>query len=376
MAITSTASITTGTLPPGLSISVVNGVAKLIGTPTTAGTYNFTTKLTRSAGIEATKAFTLVVAVPSSDTTLPTGTISAVANSSTQVTVTYSGADNVAVASYTLEYSINNTTWSPLLTNVTTTTPYVHTARTPDTTYYYRLRVKDTNNNVSSDILTNIDTPPDSTLPIANTLNLVANSPSQVTITYSATDNASIDAYYLEWSPNGTSGWQFLVNGNSTATPYIHTGLTPSTVYYYRFRARDTSGNYSSGYQTGNISTLASGAVTASMTATTVSSSSISIAYSASHASGIASQTLEYSLNGTSGWTTLTLTGTPFVHTGLTASTQYYYRYKAIANDTTASAYILDNTITSAASSGGSGNNLTDSSGNFLTDSAGNELIT
>lgn len=60
--------ITVGTLPPGLSIVAATGV--ISGTPTTAGTYNFTGRVTDSAASTASVAYTVVIAAAASR---PTG---------------------------------------------------------------------------------------------------------------------------------------------------------------------------------------------------------------------------------------------------------------------------------------------------------------
>ena len=53
-------SFVSGTLPPGLFVQASPGRVK--GTPTTAGTFNFTVRVNDSAGNFATGPFTIVVA--------------------------------------------------------------------------------------------------------------------------------------------------------------------------------------------------------------------------------------------------------------------------------------------------------------------------
>ena len=68
-------SISAGSLPAGLSLGASTGI--ISGTPTTAGTYSFTIKLTDSVGGIATKAFSITIRpVPTITTTsLPNGRI-------------------------------------------------------------------------------------------------------------------------------------------------------------------------------------------------------------------------------------------------------------------------------------------------------------
>lgn len=73
-------SISTGTLPTGVSIDP--GTGQLSGTPSASGTFEFTVMATDAGGVEATKAFTVVVAAAPVITTesLATSTVSATYN--------------------------------------------------------------------------------------------------------------------------------------------------------------------------------------------------------------------------------------------------------------------------------------------------------
>ena len=77
---TLTWSVSSGSLPPGLSLSSSTGL--LSGTPTTGGSYAFTVKITDTAGGSATQAATLVIAaVPSLANAAPPSGQAAVAYS-------------------------------------------------------------------------------------------------------------------------------------------------------------------------------------------------------------------------------------------------------------------------------------------------------
>ncbi|KRD79436.1 putative Ig domain-containing protein [Lysobacter sp. Root983] len=70
--------ITAGALPAGLSLNTTSGA--LTGTPTAAGTFNFTVRATDANNFSGTRAYTLVVAAPTTviaPTTLPNGTVAA-----------------------------------------------------------------------------------------------------------------------------------------------------------------------------------------------------------------------------------------------------------------------------------------------------------
>lgn len=84
----------------------------------------------------------------------------------------------------------------------------------------------------------------DITQPTAGSLSLVVDSSTQITVSHTgASDNVGIDHIVLEWSPNGTSSWTTL--SSDTSFPYVHSGLTASTAYYYRATVYDAAGNNS-----------------------------------------------------------------------------------------------------------------------------------
>jgi hypothetical protein len=99
-------SVTSGTLPAGLTMSAAGVIS---GTPSTAGSSTFTVTATDSTPASGSKAFTLTVdAAPSSggggDTTAPTGSVSidggATTTASTAATLALSAADATGVVAY------------------------------------------------------------------------------------------------------------------------------------------------------------------------------------------------------------------------------------------------------------------------------------
>jgi hypothetical protein len=92
--------VISGALPASLSLSPGGSIS---GTPTTAGTFNFTVQVTDAVGATATKALSITVTV---DTIAPTLTITSPAPpthtaTSTPLTVTGTAGDNVGVAQVT-----------------------------------------------------------------------------------------------------------------------------------------------------------------------------------------------------------------------------------------------------------------------------------
>ena len=93
-----TFSITSGSLPPGLTLNTSTGA--ITGTPTTAGTYNFTSQVVDSQGNTATSSCSIVVSSSTLTLSCPTGTA--------QVGVAYSSAlvASGGVAPYTFSVTI------------------------------------------------------------------------------------------------------------------------------------------------------------------------------------------------------------------------------------------------------------------------------
>lgn len=100
----------------------------------------------------------------------------------------------------------------------------------------------------------------DVTAPTAPTITATETSSSAISIalTAAATDAVGVTGYELDWSPNGSSSWTNLPGVTVAGSfPYSHTGLSASTAYYYRSRARDAAGNWGN-YGISNATTDAS----------------------------------------------------------------------------------------------------------------------
>lgn len=126
---------------------------------------------------------------------------------------------------------------------------------------------------------------------------------------------------------------------NGTVSPVQHTGLTFGTIYYYIAYSYDGLGNYTSGV---TASAVYSVAPPTALTATAISVSQINLAYTLNALSNnvviatAATSTFGTPVNGTvlnvndpiTGGGTVIYNGplAAFSHTGLTASTAYYYK--------------------------------------------------
>ena len=169
--------------------------------------------------------------------------------------------------------------------------------------------------------------------PLPAPTNLSASAVSITQINLSWTDNASSETgFRIERSQDGTSFTEINTVGTNVTT-YGDTGLSASTQYWYRVRAYVGSGL--SGYSNQATATTPAPppqppAAPTSLNATAVSSSQISLVWS-DNASNETGFRIERSQDGTS-FTEISTVGanvTTYADTGLSASTQYWYRVRA-----------------------------------------------
>ncbi len=202
----------------------------------------------------------------------------------------------------------------------------------------------------------------DTTAPTVTSFTATAASSSQINIAYAATDNVGVTGWDLDFSTDNAT-WTALLANSTVASPYAHTGRTASTLYYYRFRARDAAGNVSA-YATSNATTSAASGDTTPPTITSisvdaVSSSQINLSYAATDNVGVTGWDIDWSPNGTTGWTVLlanSAAASPYAHTALTASTTYHYRFRARDAAGNVSGYL---TATATTQAGGGGADTT-----------------
>ncbi len=137
---------------------------------------------------------------------------------------------------------------------------------------------------------------------------LMAVSVSSSQINLAWTDNAANETgFRIERSPNGSSNWTEIATTDANVTSYQNTGLTASTIYYYRVRAYNATGN--SGYSnTANATTQAAATVPiapSGLTAEALSPSSVRLNWNdnSNNETGFEIQRQHTSLNT---WVTVT----------------------------------------------------------------------
>ncbi len=302
----------------------------------TTGSYSAT-----STAAVAGHSVMQIAAFKAGDTQAPTAPsgLTATAVSTTQVNLTWTAStDNIGVRSYLIERCQGSGCTSFVqiasVTGAPPTVSYSDVGLTPSTAYSYQVRASDAVDNLSatySNTATATTVVTDTTLPISpTTVAPTANSNSQITVTWSgATDNVGVTGYILERC-SGVSCSTFTQVATPTASPYVDTGLTSSTSYSYRLKAKDAAGNVSAAYSpTGSATTQTPSDTTpptapTSVTATANSSAQITVSWSgATDNIGVTGYLLER-CSGVSCSTfaqIATPSASPFVDTGLAGST-------------------------------------------------------
>ncbi len=176
----------------------------------------------------------------------------------TQVSLNWNvSTDNVGVSQYLIERSVSASSGFVQIATANTNS-YINTGLAVGTTYYYRVRAKDANNNMSSYSNTSAVTIPtpivDTTAPTTPTNLLASVAGNQVSLSWSSsTDNVGVSQYLIERSLSASAAFTQIATVSTNS--YIDNALANSTTYYYRVRAKDASNNYSTYSSTANATT-------------------------------------------------------------------------------------------------------------------------
>ena len=223
-----------------------------------AYTGTITTDVTDMAGNHIQSPYTLsfsTEAAPGSAPTTPTGVTTTTADK--QVTVSWAAVSGAT--SYNIYWSnttgVTKTNGTPI---AGATSPYIHTALTNGTAYYYVVTaVNSYGETAASSQVSAMPVPP---VPSAPTGVSVTAGNTQATISWSAVTGAT--SYNLYWS---TTTGVTTANGTKitgATSPYIHTGRTNETTYYYIVTAVNLGGESTASSQvTATPSALMGGSI-------------------------------------------------------------------------------------------------------------------
>lgn len=312
-----------------------------------------------------------VGAFRAADTTVPTtpAGLAATAASSAQINLSWTAStDNIAVTNYLIERCQGSgCTAFTQIASIAPGTTYSNTGLTAATSYSYRIRATDANGNNSAYSNTATATTSavaDTQAPtVPGSFAATAASSTQINLSWTAsTDNIGVSGYDIERC-QGVGCSTFALVTTVTTTSYNNTGLTASTSYSYRIRAKDAVPNFSAYTATATATTQASPDTVAPSTPTSlspvvVSSTQINLTWSASTDNvAVTSYKVERCAGaGCSNFAQVTsIASTGFSDTGLSAATAYSYRVRAADAANNLSSYSNVVSASTSTASGASG---------------------
>ena len=317
-----------------------------VGTSTTT-TYSdsgLTSSTSYSYRVRATDALSdlgpysamTTAATPAATPSAPTS-LMATAASSIQVNLSWTASTEPGgtISKYLVERCQGTGCTSFVQVGTSTSTAYGDSGLIGSTVYQYRVRAQDAVNTLGPYSNTAAATTAAPVISAPQSLAATATSATQINLSWTAaTETGGTISSYLVERCQGTSCSSFAQIGTSTSLTYSDTGLTGSTSYSYRVRAKDTAGNLGP-YSATSTAITAAPTISAptNLTATAVSNAQINLAWTAATETGgtISSYLVERCQGA--GCTTFAQVGTSttinFSNTGLTASTAYSYRVRA-----------------------------------------------
>jgi hypothetical protein len=285
------------------------------------------------------------------------GSFTTTSTTAASISLSWTAVSNAS--SYKLEWSANGTTsWTQIggtLSQATTT--YSHTSLTASTLYYYRISsIGDGVNYLTSGFATSNTTVLTPTTLTAPTVTGSALGQTSLRFSWSNITNNSGYRYRISTDGGGTFGTP--IDLGTGVTSFDITGLTTGTRRDVQVLTLGDGVTYlNSAYSTtanSTTSSLTQLATPTLNTPTVISGTELDLGWST--VSNITSWKLEWSANGTTGWTQIGgiigVATLSYNHTSLTAGTQYFYRLTAIGDGVTYSdsnaSSVVNNTTTIA----------------------------
>lgn len=261
-----------------------------------------------------------ISALPVAASALPASPSGVIATGGTkQVTISWNPVSSAT--SYNVYYATTSGVTTATGTKiVNVTTPGVQTGLSDATTYYYIVTAVNSAGEGAASVqvaATTLSATPALTVPATPTALSAAGGANQVTLTWAAVSGAS--SYNIYWS---TSSGVTTANGYKVAgitSPYVKTGLSAGTTYYFIVTAVNSVGE-----------SRASAQATAATSAPV--SKQLSLAWDP--VAGATSYNLYWStvpgVTPASGTKISGITSTSYTQTGLAAGTTYYYVVTAV----------------------------------------------
>jgi hypothetical protein len=239
---TKTFSLSGGSLPNGLGLSATTGT--ISGTPTTAGTFNFTVKVTDAAGATASKSFSVTMSPAAAPVVAPTapGNFTVTAISSSQIRLTWSdGANETGYRIY--RWNGVTASWQVANTAAANTTTFTDSGLAANTTYFYYVEAFNTAGSAS--VAYKTATTPTAAPAAPSNFSATPVSSSQIRVSWTASPGATGYRVY-KWTG---SDWAVTATLGSTATTFTQTGLASKTGYFFYVEAFNSYGSAATGWQ-------------------------------------------------------------------------------------------------------------------------------
>lgn len=213
------------------------------------------------------------------------------------------------------------------------TSPAVLTGLVAGTTYYYIVAAVNSSGEGAASVqvsATTLPTVPSPTAPAAPTGVTAVGGATQATIAWPAVPGAA--SYNVYWS---TTSGVTRANGTKVAgvsSPYVKTGLSAGTTYYFIVTAANGVGESAASTQVSATTSAAPPAVPATPAGVTATGGPNQVSISWSAVTGATSYYIYWATTPgvTTSGTRITATASPYVQTGLAAATTYYYIVTAV----------------------------------------------
>jgi len=312
---------------------IANAKTPLVQTGLTASTtYYYIVTAVNSTGESAASVQVAATTLPA--TPAPTAPIAPTGVSATgganQATITWPAVSGAS--SYNIYWSATAGVTKTNGTKVAAaTSPYVKTALSAGTTYYFIVTaVNSVGESAASTQVSATTNAPPPTVPAAPTGVSATGGANQVSISWNAVAGAT--SYNIYWSTASgvtTAGTKI----TAATSPYVQTGLAAGTTYYYIVTAVNAAGQSAASAQVSAATNAPVVTIPAAPTGVSAAGGANQVRVSWSAVSGAASYNIYYSTTSgvtkTNG-TKIVNAASPYIQTGLAAGTTYYYIVTAV----------------------------------------------